>query len=68
MQASIRFIENCTYSPYIIPLKECFLHHLSLVMRKPAFCTCVNKDADQLCGNVKLIRAFVFATRIVQSL
>ena len=33
-------------------------------MRKPAFCICENKDADQLCG----ICAFVFATRIVQSL
>ena len=35
---------------------------MSLVMRKPAFCICENKDADQL------ISAFVFATRIVQSL
>ena len=25
--------------------------HLSLVIRKPAFCICKNKDADQLCGN-----------------
>ena len=24
---------------------------LSLVMRKPAFCICENKDADQLRGN-----------------
>ena len=24
---------------------------MSLVMRKPAFCTCENKDADQLRGN-----------------
>ena len=24
---------------------------MSLVMRKPAFCICKNKDADQLCGN-----------------
>ena len=39
-------------------------------MRKLAFCICKNKDADQLRGNreAKLIRAFVFATRIVQSL
>ena len=36
-------------------------YNLSLVMRKPAFCICENKDADQL-------RAFVFATRIVQPL
>ena len=25
--------------------------HLSLVMRKPDFCICENKDADQLPGN-----------------
>ena len=25
--------------------------HLSLVMRKPDFCICENKDADQLRGN-----------------
>ena len=46
----------------------------SIIMRKPAFCISKNKDADQLCGNreadltAKLIRAFVFATRIVQSI
>ena len=27
------------------------LHDLSCVMRKPAFCICENKDADQLQGN-----------------
>ena len=26
-------------------------HHKSRVMRKPAFCICENKDADQLRGN-----------------
>ena len=26
-------------------------NHMSLVMRKPAFCICENKDADQLRGN-----------------
>ena len=26
-------------------------HDLSLVVRKPAFCICENKDADQLRGN-----------------
>ena len=25
--------------------------YLSPVMRKPAFCICENKDADQQCGN-----------------
>ena len=34
-------------------------------MRKPDFCLCKNKGADQL---RKLISAFVFATPIVQSL
>ena len=28
-----------------------FIYYLSLVMRKPDFCICENKDADQLCGN-----------------
>ena len=27
------------------------ISHMSLVMRKPAFCICENKDADQLRGN-----------------
>ena len=35
-------------------------------MKKPDFCICENKDADQL--RSKLISAFVFATRIVQFL
>ena len=24
---------------------------MSVIMRKPAFCICENKDTDQLCGN-----------------
>ena len=38
-------------------VRRCFrddnysLNHLSLVVRKPAFCICENKDADQLRGN-----------------
>ena len=28
-----------------------FSHDAALVMRKPAFCICKNKDADQLYGN-----------------
>ena len=44
-------------------------HYMSRVTRKPDFRICVNKDADQLRGiTAKLISAFVFATRIVQSL
>ena len=42
-------------------------YYMSLVMRKPAFCVCKNKDADQLRSSGKLISAFVFATRLVQS-
>ena len=51
--------------------------YFSLVMRKPDFCICENKDADpcsenkdadQLRGNRELIGAFVFTTRIVQFL
>ena len=39
-------------------------------MRKPAFCICKNKVADQLRELItaKLISAFLFATRTVQSL
>ena len=41
-------------------------------MGNPTICICENKDADQLRSNrevtAKLISAFVFATRIVQSL
>ena len=54
-----------------------FLWHLSLgeysakvnmsrIMRKPEFCLCENKSADQLQVTAKLICTFVFATRIVQ--
>ena len=42
--------------------------NMSRVMRKPDFCICENKDADQLRGTAKLISAFVFAIRIVQFL
>ena len=31
----------------ILPVK----HYMSFVVRKPAFCICENKDADQLRGN-----------------
>ena len=41
---------------------------MSLVMRKPDFCICKNKDAEQLAVTAKLISAFVFAIQIVQSL
>ena len=40
-------------------IKQTYLSH---VMRKPAFCICENKGADQLHGNHAADQAFVFAT------
>ena len=37
-------------------------------MRKPVFCLCKNKDADQLCSTAQLISASDFPARIVQFL
>ena len=42
--------------------------YLSLVMRKPAFCICENKDADQLHGYREADQRLCFALRIVQFL
>ena len=42
--------------------------HISLVMRKPAFCICQRKTQISFVVTTKLISAFVFATWIVQSL
>ena len=48
---------------------ETSIRQMSLVMRKPAFYICENKDADQLRGNREADqRLCFFATRIVQSL
>ena len=41
---------------------------MSRDVRKPDFCICENKDADQLRGNREADHVFVFAIRIVQSL
>ena len=35
-------------------------YHMSLVMRKPAFCICETKDADQLCGYRKADQRLCF--------
>ena len=43
-------------------------HEMSRVVRKPAFCMCENKDADQLRGNREADQRLCFATRIAQSL
>ena len=47
--------------------RECN-NKISLVMRKPAFCICEKKTQNSFAVTAKLISAFVFATRIVQSL
>ena len=65
------------YCKKMFALKSLGSYQMSRVVRKPVFSICENKDADQLRGNreadqrlvtAKLISAFVFATRIVQSL
>ena len=33
--------------------RSSFLYHMSRIVRKPAFCICENKGADQLRGNRK---------------
>ena len=73
MLGSVKEAEWTPFGKKLLPRLTMFsLYHvyLSRVVRKPAFCICENKDADQLRGKVtaKLISAFVFATRIVQSL
>ena len=45
------FKENLTLNKPPLVLQFVFNHYLILVMRKPAFCICENKDADQLRGN-----------------
>ena len=49
-----------------VPLR--FYADMSHIVRKPAFCICENKDADQLRDNREADQRFVFAIRIVQSL
>ena len=41
---------NFSYEELHVYCMAC-LHNLSRVMRKPDFCICENKDADQLRGN-----------------
>ena len=42
------------------------ISYLGLILRKPDFCLCENKGADQLRSNCKADHAFVFAKWIVQ--
>ena len=45
-----------------------YYYYMSLFMRKPDFCICENKNADQLRGNRKADQRLCFPTRTVQSL
>ena len=57
------WMHRCQVTTLVLsPTGSFELGHMSRFMRKPAFCICENKDADQL------ISAFVFAAWIVQSL
>ena len=44
---------------------SCNMAHMSLVMRKPAFCICENKDADQLRGNREADQRLCFRLSLV---
>ena len=46
---SLRYEYGATDKPQT--QSQIFLYYMSHVMRKPAFCICENKDADQLRGN-----------------
>ena len=48
MRISICVIYKMTLTVFQVALLQC---KMSLVVRKPAFCICENKDADQLPGN-----------------
>ena len=42
---------NVNDSMIVLSWPRTIKKQMSLVVRKPAFCICENKDADQLCGN-----------------
>ena len=57
---------NLTDFTYVFGLILTYLFHncqynMSLVMRKPAFCICENKDADQLRGNSEADQRLCFS-------
>ena len=41
----------CILTSTSVSIAVCVTDHLSRVMRKPDFCLCENKGADQLCSN-----------------
>ena len=61
-----KYCLGCLLIKSVVRLNDCAQsNHMSRIVRKPSFCICENKDADQL---AKPISAFVFTTLIVQSL
>ena len=56
--------QNFVLLAKLISLKNLFpkvaMHQMSLVVRKPDFCICENKDADQLRGNRKADQRLCF--------
>ena len=60
----INISKDCHNEGIIISLLSAFLvavvGHLNRVMKKPAFCICENKDADQLRGNRKADQRLCF--------
>ena len=44
-------IKSCSKSEFYILSHEDSKGYMSCIMRKPAFCICKKKDADQLCRN-----------------
>ena len=42
-------------------IEDSFNRHLSRFMRKPTFCICENKDADQLRGNLEADQRLFFS-------
>ena len=48
---------SCGYS---LEVRRCYNVHLSRVIRKPTFCICENKDADQLRGNREVDQCLCF--------
>ena len=52
-------LKDACYS-YLFSVEFSPNNNLSLVMRKPAFCICENKDADQLRGNREAVQRLCF--------
>ena len=53
-------VSPVNYSDYDSLHKVYLEYYKSLVMRKPAFCICENKDEDQLCGNCEADQRLCF--------